>query len=60
MARSKRIRIYLNGNEVGTGILSDDEKSVENIRLHSHIPERDREKLLRDRELKVQERNRDV
>lgn len=56
MARSKRIRIYLNGHEVGTGILSEDEKTVESVRLHSHIPEKDRAKLLSDRSIKVEER----
>lgn len=60
MARPKRIKIYLNGSEVGTGMLSDDEKSVENIRFHPDIPEKDREKLLRERNLKVQERRRDA
>lgn len=55
MARTKRIRIYLNGNEVGTGILSDDEKTVESIRIHPHIPEKDRDQLLNDRSLKVEE-----
>lgn len=60
MARPKRIKIYLNGNEVGTGILTEDEKTVENIRFHPHIPEQDREKLLHERELKVQERNKNA
>jgi hypothetical protein len=40
--------------------LSDDEKSVENIRFHPDIPEKDREKLLRERDLKVQERRRNA
>jgi hypothetical protein len=56
MARPKRIKIYLNGQEVGTGVLSEDEKTVESIRLHNHIPEEDRERILHDRELKVRER----
>jgi hypothetical protein len=60
MARPKRIKIYLNGSEVGTGILSEDEKHVENIRFHPDIPEKDREKLLHERELKVQERRKDA
>lgn len=59
MARSKRIRIFLNGNEVGTGVLSDDEKTVESIRFHPHIPEKDRERLLSDRNMKLEERRRD-
>lgn len=58
MARPKRIKIYLNGSEVGTGILSEDGKNVENVRFHPDIPEKDRERLMHDRELKVQERRR--
>jgi hypothetical protein len=53
---AKRIRVFLNGREVGTGELSADEKTVENIRFNPHIDPKDREKLLHDRELKVQER----
>lgn len=54
----KRVRIYLSGREVGTGVLSQDEKQVESIRFHPNIPEQDREKLLHDRELKVREKKR--
>lgn len=60
MARPKRIKIYLNGKEVGTGVLSEDEKAVENVRLHPHIPEADRERILEDRKLKVQERRKNA
>ena len=52
----KRVRIYLNGTEVGTGVLSPDESAVESIRFHPDIPEQDRERLLHDRELKVTEK----
>lgn len=53
---TKRIRVFLNGREVGTGELSNDEKTVERIRFHPDIDPKDRDKLLRERELKVQER----
>lgn len=56
MARSKRIKIFLNGKEVGTGVLSEDEKTVESIRFHPQISENDRERLLSDRNMKLEER----
>lgn len=52
----KRVRIYLDGREVGTGVLSPDEKQVAEVRFHPQIPEQDRERLLDDRNMKLQER----
>lgn len=56
MARSKRVRIFLDGQEVGTGHISDDGKTVDSVRFNPNIPEEDRARLIRDRELKLRER----
>lgn len=56
MARSRRVRIFLDGKEVGTGHLTDDGQSVDSVRFHPDIPEHERKRLLHDRELKLRER----